>query len=188
MKNDDEHKGAARWPHRQDILDMNDGLVYLTRWTLIKLFGWSIKLHCIRRPDVDRCTHDHPWAFWTFCLWGGYEELVLKKSIQKRGVWQGDYFEHSKVRPFGLYRRPAEYRHRITLLPKGSAWTLVVTSPVRRSWGFWIKGKWMHWRTFVDTEIGKRIAWCGTDEGTDGFRTPVPFTPPDDTLSIGSNE
>lgn len=175
-KDYDEHKGSPRWPHRQEIKDASDGELYLVRWTPFKIFGWSIKLHRILRPDVDRCAHDHPWSFWTFCLWGGYEEEVLEQTVQRRGVWQGDYFVHRKVRPLGLYYRPAEYRHRITKLnSRFGAWTLVFTSPVRRHWGFWIKGSWMHWKAFVNTELGKRVAWCGMGDS----RTPVQFTPGD---------
>lgn len=169
---DEDDLNGKRWPYRFDIIDDNDGGVYLTRWTLVKLFGWSLKLHWIRRPDKDRCQHDHPWDFWTLCLWGGYEEEVPVKNDPCFTSTDNRTTRISTVRPMGLYYRRADYRHRITKLPSGSAVTLVVTSPVRQHWGFWVNNRWIYWREFLNTSLGTRVAWCGTDDS----RTPIGLT------------
>lgn len=164
-----------RWPHRFDIRDGKDSDIYLTRWTLLRLFGWSLKLHCIRKPDHDRCAHDHPWSFWTFVLYGGYEEVIPWPAPKDFPYLMPDL--PVKVGVGRLYHRPAEYRHRITKLPRGSAWTLVVTSPARRDWGFWVKNVWIHQRDFLKAGIANRVAWCGNE----GLRTPMGDTSGDNS-------
>ena len=61
---------------RFDIKDLSQSETYLRRWSLWLPFGWSLKLHCILRPDSDRCEHDHPWWFWRLVLSGGYWETT----------------------------------------------------------------------------------------------------------------
>lgn len=133
---------------RFDITDINRASVYLRRWSLALPFGWTIKLHNIRRTDNDRCQHDHPWPFWTLILWGGYVELVGEENRLHRCCVGR------------LYYRPADFRHRIIELPRGRAWTLVVTRRRVRSWGFYTRHGWMHWRTFVDAARSNRVLWC----------------------------
>lgn len=133
---------------RFDITDISQTEVYLRRWSMALPFGWSIKLHHIMRTDSDRCQHDHPWGFWTLILWGGYDELVGEE--QKLG----------KLRPGRIAWRPASFRHRIVALPKGSAWTLVLTRGREQEWGFYTREGWMHWRTFVDAARSARVLWC----------------------------
>lgn len=133
---------------RNDITDISGESVYLSRWSLWLPFGWSLKLHCIRRADDDRCQHDHPWGFWTLILRGGYDELVgIEQTL-------------NRMRPGRLAWRSARFRHRIILLPKGRAWTMVLTRQKEREWGFYTRGGWMHWREFVNASRSKRVLWC----------------------------
>lgn len=134
--------------HRFDITDISQSETYLRRWSMRLPFGWSMKLHHILRPDSDRCQHDHPWAFWTFILWGGYYEFT------------GEEQKLNRARVGRIYYRPANFRHRITVLPRGHAWTLVLTSGRKREWGFFTRDGWMHWRAFVDAARSARVLWC----------------------------
>lgn len=138
----------SRLIQRFDITDISGADVYLRRWKVRLPFGWRLMLHHIRRPDGDRCQHDHPWGFWTLILWGGYHESVGAENIPHQ------------ARPGRIYWRPAEFRHRIDTLPRGSAWTLVLTRREVRSWGFWTRDGWMHWRAFVDAARSARVLWC----------------------------
>ena len=103
------------------------------------------------RSDDDRALHDHPWAF--NCSW-----LLT------------EYFEHT---PRGVAHRKAgdwKFRwgpapHRVELLteqilfrdlvcfwvlaPK-TCWTVFVTGPVVREWGFHCPKGFVPWRQFVD--------------------------------------
>lgn len=55
---------------------------------------------------------------------------------------------------FGLVFHFAEDLHRIVALPEGPVWTLVVTGPYERRWGFQTPSGWVYWRNHeqADTE------------------------------------
>lgn len=98
---------------------------YVIRWKVETALG-SVRLHHWLSPDDDRARHDHPWWFVTLVLRGGYTDVSPG----------GD--EH--LRAGSVRYRPALHRH--TVVPdKGGAWTVIVTGPKSRSWGFWREGK-----------------------------------------------
>lgn len=98
---------------------------YLIRWRA-EMPWFSVRLHHWLAPDDDRAPHDHPWGFTTFVLKGGYTDASPG----------GD--QH--LRAPAVRRRSAEHQH--TVYPDaGGAWTVIVTGPKVRSWGFWVAGK-----------------------------------------------
>lgn len=97
---------------------------YVIRWRIEFPFG-SVRLHHWLAPDDDRAFHDHPWWFWTIVLKGGY---IDKSPDGIDHLWAGSC----------RYRK-AEHRH--TVIPDPEAWTLLVTGPPVRAWGFWLDGK-----------------------------------------------
>lgn len=100
---------------------------YMTRWVLDIGFG-SLRVHHFHRSDDDRHLHDHPWWFLSLILRGGYEEITESGT--------------EKVSPFRFVFRRASHRHAVRLLGH-SCWTVVLTGPVSRTWGFWV-GKIFH--------------------------------------------
>ena len=142
-----------------------DGNPYLSRYWLLghRTSRWALMLHNMHRPDDDACHHDHPWSFWTLILKGGYiEEITGDDGL----VWQ------TSNRPGRLLYRPATHTHRISKLPKGSCWTLVLRFKKERSWGFWTRldpkmyfpaRHWIPWRKFI-AESKRGVLWCGEDE------------------------
>ncbi len=66
--------------------------------------------------------------------------------------------------PWRLYYCPPNFRHRILELLNGPSWTLVLCGRKGRDWGFYTRGGWMQWRSFVDAAWSKRVLWC--DDGT----------------------
>lgn len=98
---------------------------YLIRWRFETPWG-SIRLHHWLGPDDSRHRHDHPWGFVTFVLRGGYTDLSPS----------GD--EH--LRAPAIRYRPATHQH--TVVPDNNdCWTVIVTGPRVRPWGFWVNGK-----------------------------------------------
>lgn len=97
---------------------------YIKRWTIQTPKG-SIRLHKWLGPDDDRAYHDHPWNFLTFVLKGGYTDVGPEKS------------EHLKA--FAVQYRSAEHQHHVVPDNDG-AWSLMITGPVVRPWGFWKRG------------------------------------------------
>lgn len=49
-------------------------VVYLRRWYLWRCKAFSVRIHHIMLPDLDRDPHDHPWPFLSIILKGGYRE------------------------------------------------------------------------------------------------------------------
>lgn len=138
------HELAPRWKHIEDLDSPGD--VYLSRFFLVKRQWLGVYLHVIRRDDWSRCQHDHPWAFITCILSGGYEEEV-----------GGTVY----VRPPGYVGyRARNFEHRITKLTTGKAVTLVVRFNDHIEWNFrTIYGK-MNWRRYLDLPGAVRVLWC----------------------------
>lgn len=111
------------------ILKLNEHLgldecPYLIRWRFETPRG-SIRLHHWLGSDDSRAFHDHPWDFTTFVLKGGYTDKSPK----------GDQI----LRAPAVQRRSALHEHTVVPLP-GGAWTVIVTGPKIRAWGFWKNG------------------------------------------------
>lgn len=96
---------------------------YARRWILdFKLF--TLRVHHFYRSDDDRNYHDHPWWFLTFILKGSYTDESEKG--------------HEVLRAGSFAFRRAEHRHTVRTT---GVWTLLVTGPEKRTWGFWVKNK-----------------------------------------------
>lgn len=146
--------------HWQEIAGP-DGVVYLRRFVIARLPGnRRIYLHHFVGDDWSRDPHDHPKAFWSIGLWGGYVEevferrpvrigrlplrLVLAHTLRWRAPW--------------IRRFPAEHIHRIRLADGRHAWTLVITGPETRPWGFWRDSRWVHYLTYLRDVDRERAA------------------------------
>jgi hypothetical protein len=112
-----------RWAERLGLPDCP----YVIRWRLELPIG-SIRIHHWLGPDDDRAFHDHPWWFATLVVRGGYADH------NPDGV--------DRLRAGSLRYRRAHHRH--TVAPDASgAWTVMVTGPRTRAWGFWRAGKFV---------------------------------------------
>lgn len=123
---------------------------YLMRWFVIpRNYIFNIYLHRFLRSDDDRALHDHPWFNFSLLLWGEYTEHTIPAGgVQRRIIYRaGD-----------LKFRSAWYAHRVEL-HAGPCWSLFVTGPRLRHWGFHCPAGWRHWREFTAPhntgEIGK---------------------------------
>lgn len=116
---------------------------YLRRWWVIPRGGrFNIYLHQVLRDDDDRALHDHPWWNVSILLRGGYVEVMPNATKHRRAGHV-------------VFRR-AEAAHRLVLHRDASGrsipcWSLFLTGPVVRQWGFLCPKGWRHWRDFVDT-------------------------------------
>jgi hypothetical protein len=113
---------------------------YVRRWWLIpRNRFFNIYLHYFLRSDEDRAHHDHPWVNLSILLQGEYWE----HSIAAGGV---ERIVHRQAGQFKL-RRPTS-AHRIVI--DKPCWTLFITGPVVRNWGFHCVKGWRPWQQFVD--------------------------------------
>ncbi|WP_018265528.1 hypothetical protein [Methylosinus sp. LW4] len=134
-----------------DMIIGGDERPYLMRWFVIPRNRWlNLYLHLFLRSDDDRALHDHPWASCSLILDGYY----LEHEIAAGGV-------HSRKRrdAGALIFRSAKAAHRIEI--EAPCWTLFITGPKLRTWGFHCPGGWVHWRDFTNPEDGGRTIGRG---------------------------
>lgn len=159
---------------KPDIILGGQDNPYLFRWWLIprnKYF--NIYLHKFLRSDDDRALHDHPWANISIILKGKYTEIMPadrfkwlseddRKTIRKRRY------------PFVPIFRDANWIHKVELdhinpaftlavTKEKPVWTLFITGPWRRQWGFHCPKEWRHWQEYVEIIDGGNITGRGCD-------------------------
>jgi len=145
-----ERVAAARPP---DFVIGGKDTPYMERWWLIpRNRFFNIYLHRFWRSDDDRALHDHPWINISILLSGSY----IEHTIAAGGVHFQQKFEAGNIK----FRRPKS-AHRVEITPEGAGktWSLFITGPVVRTWGFHCPAGWRPWKLFVserDTgSIGK---------------------------------
>lgn len=135
---------------------------YLVRWTLLTLWsGIAVYLHHFVGDDWSFDLHDHPKRFISIGLWGAYVEGVPTPDDSSdvaallTGVtWR--IYRAPWIRTF-----PAKHIHRIELLPdRRPCWTLVLVLRTSRPWGFWHRGVWIPWRTYVNSDTATEMKSC----------------------------
>jgi hypothetical protein len=125
---------------------------YLRRWWMIPRNRWfNVYLHEFLRSDDDRALHDHPWINISILLRGSYLEHQPIGTVRLRKPW----------RPWAPWRvvfRLPSAAHRIELFrhygiagtfKEAPVWTLFITGPRVRPWGFWCPKGWVHWEDFT---------------------------------------
>lgn len=122
----------------------------------------SIRLHVIHREDTDNCLHDHPWAFWSVILWGGYTEQVPAADSTPEEAAAG-YPRRTLlvITPWRFRYMPFGYKHRITGLLRQVSVTLAYAGPIQEEeWGFHTEHGKVPWHDFVFNDRETRVLWC----------------------------
>lgn len=124
---------------------------YLNRWWVIPRNPFfNIYLHQFIRDDDDRAEHDHPWWSLSWCLRGTLHEQI---NGVVRYIYEGSW-----------RFRTARMCHRLEVPPsmRGKVWTLFITGPRLRSWGFHCPTGWVPWREFTAGPNGEVVGrGCG---------------------------
>lgn len=130
------------------------GINYLERWHLIPRNRFlNIYLHKFSGSDDDRALHDHPWPSVSFLLKGELREFY---RVGERGKFKLN--ANRTIKRFRPVFRSARHAHRLDLIGD-TAWTLFITGPKLREWGFLCPNGWKHW-TKMSTPDGKPIGGC----------------------------
>lgn len=115
---------------------------YLRRWFVIpRNRVFNVYLHQFLRSDDDRALHDHPWANCSVLLRGCYIEHTIDAGgiNQRRVLVAGDW----------RARWSGRLAHRVELVD-GPCWTLFITGPRYRAWGFHCPEQgWIPWERFT---------------------------------------
>lgn len=124
---------------------------YLCRWYLVPRNPIiNVYLHRFLRSDDDRALHDHPWVSLSVALVGE----AVEETIAAGGVHHYQRIEAGCIRI-----RRARFAHRLELprwddLEKSRPefWTLFITGPRMRVWGFHCPRGWVDWKRFSAAE------------------------------------
>jgi hypothetical protein len=146
---------AGRSPH---FVIGKPGSPYLNRWYVIsrnRLF--NVYLHQILRSDDDRALHDHPWVNLSIVLHGGYVEVTPFDHEKPNGP-----VRMRRRGPGSIVARRSTAAHRLEIAAGTPCWSLFITGPKVRDWGFWCPKGWKVWTSFVDmTNTGAIGPGCG---------------------------
>lgn len=124
---------------------------YMRRWyALPRNRFFNVYIHQFMRDDEDRALHDHPW--WSLS-W----------------LMRGELWEHwgssSRLIPEGkITVRSPTFAHRLSMLEsyRRRTWTMFITGPRLREWGFHCLNGWVHWKDFTAGEHGEIVGrGCG---------------------------
>lgn len=140
-------------PRAPDFTVGTVNVVYLKRWWVIPRNRWfNIYLHRFCRSDDPRALHDHPWVNLSILLRGRYREHLAGGVVNelRAGQWH--------------FRRSGTIAHRIELIDGKPVWTLFITGPVYREWGFLCPQGFVHWKQFVTQRDGGNEVGPGCGE------------------------
>lgn len=123
-----------------DIIIGDPDRPYLLRWHILPRNKWfNGYLHCFLRSDDDRALHDHPWWNLSILLKGSYVEVTDDDQIR--------YYAGA------VKARTGAYRHRIQIDDDTRTWSLFITGPRYREWGFWCpNNRFVHWQKYTAGE------------------------------------
>ncbi len=133
---------ATRHKPDQVITANNEGSSYMSRWCLIpKNRFFNIYLHRFTGPD-QRVMHDHPWISLGYVLYGRLYEAFAKNAtdeVRYRWINSGKWtYRNSKF---------LHYLHLSRNTP--CVWTIFITGPKIKSWGFLTKDGWRPWKKVI---------------------------------------
>jgi len=127
---------------------------YIRRWWIVPRNRMcNVYLHCFGRSDDDRAHHDHPWLF--------NASLILSGELIEHTIAAGGVSSARRLTEGDLRIRLGRSPHRLELVSK-RAWTLFVTGPRVRPWGFHCPSRWVPWQEFTDPQdSGRAGRGCG---------------------------
>lgn len=131
---------------KPNIRILRDGKSYIDRWFLIPRNRWlNVYLHHGVLSDY-LTPHDHPWWNISVILKGAYLEHQYE-------VMDGKRFAATYLRKrFHAVFRRATQLHRIELCDNKPFWSLFITGPLKRTWGFQTKDGWISHEVILDID------------------------------------
>jgi hypothetical protein len=147
-----------RWARarKPDFVIGGQDAPYLRRhWLIPRNRFFNVYVHEFLRSDDDRALHDHPWAFNASWLIDGE---YIEHTINAGGVGVAT---ERKAGDWKFRWGPAPHRVELrTEVESGqgwsvgfplTCWTVFITGPVIRVWGFHCPKRWVPWKDFVDS-------------------------------------
>ncbi len=159
------HRKALRIARRRspDFVVGEADRPYLYRWWLIPRNRWlNVYLHQFLRDDDDRALHDHPWAWCSILIHGGYTEHTIdaggihrRKARRALSVKVSGPRRAHRIELFPLWREQDDWDaacdvHQKNPEGRATCWTIFITGPRVREWGFHCPERgWVPWQSFT---------------------------------------
>lgn len=146
------------WRKPDMTIYRRDNEHYIHRWYVTPRNRYfNVYLHQTLLDD-DEPPHDHPWANVSILLRGGYWETVFNPLQDSRGVWHLPGFVRWRPPGSVVFRRATRV-HRLTVenTDARESWSLFITGPVVRDWGFWGKRGWITHKLILDIVYGTGV-------------------------------
>ena len=150
-----------------DFVIGKPGSDYLRRWYVIpRNRFFNIYLHEVLRDDDDHALHDHPWVNCSIVLRGGYYEVTPRGrfwrtpgSVTFRRATAAHRLELSRASK--ICRMPDGTARRVYGKSRG-CWSLFLTGPKIRTWGFHCPKGFVPWFDFVAKDNAGEVGpGCG---------------------------
>lgn len=165
----------ARVARKPDLCIGGDKDPYLRRWYLLpRNRFFNVYLHNFLRSDEDRALHDHPWNWCSIILKGSYLEICgTRENSVARGF-------HARTRGTIRTGRATDL-HRVELYSEWQGndargnpmfrykpvWTVFITGPRIREWGFQCPNGWVPWRKFLGEPDNAKTSSASRGPGCD---------------------
>lgn len=172
------HKGFMRigvTEGKPDFIILQNGKPYLERWYVIpRNRFFNIYLHHFKMSDEDFALHDHPWLFNISYVTEGYykEETFLFDPKVSRQTWFQVRLANSVTFRWGRSPHRVQLPYDYRLEPSGEAdslgrrrtriarvekdcWTIFLTGPVVRDWGFFCPKGWVPFKSIIRHRPGE---------------------------------
>ncbi len=107
---------------------------YAYRYVL-NLGLFAIRVHHWLRSDDKRHFHNHPYWFLTCVVKGSYTDVSELSLSEKASITLHDLLSFGSIR-----FRKASHTHYVDV-PKGGAWSILLTGKPYQPWGFFVNGK-----------------------------------------------
>lgn len=128
---------------------------FLIRWFVIPKNKWcNIYLHKFMRDDEDRALHDHPWPNVSLLLVNKYIEVTAGPlgEVVRKMYYAGElrFRRATTAHRIELVRtRMAGHKRTKAQRERGQpSWSLFITGPVMRPWGFHCSAGWREQHEF----------------------------------------
>jgi len=149
-------KGSIVMKRKPDFVIGPPDDPYLLRWWIIphnRFF--NIYLHKILRDDDDRALHDHPWCNVSLILRGGYKEHQPGGKYKLRRAGRPVFRKATAAHRLELHRDRWHWvgigkSRKLVLQRIVPCWSLFITGPKVREWGFLCPRGWKHHLDFVN--------------------------------------
>ncbi len=119
------------------------GELHFKRWEILSTKWFNIYIHAIYKADEEEHLHDHPWDYTSIVLHGTFVEKQRANLIGEIAAYTYNHLHFGSI-----IKRKATTFHKILKLESDVIYTLFITSPKYRVWGYDVDNNWVDFETY----------------------------------------